>query len=240
MRFWEIRYSLQHSNLDPVNSFYKSWRRHGLGFSRSFKTGAFELGLGYSYEYVEGTGRNSSSSGPVFYASVNTLDVPSDPTSGSAFSLSGWWADFDEIMFRVDYFQPLKISNLWRTYLRLGYAEGNLNRIGHAVYLGAAEELYSMAANPIEAERMAWANIAFRRVISRGVFGSITGEVFAGVGYALDKDNNRIDIPWEAGISITIPNNVVDTKFAVFYTSERELRFAFFVGNPIWDHYPIP
>jgi NTE family protein len=143
-------------------------------------------------------------------------------------------------MFRVEYFQPLKISHLWRTYLRLGFAEGNVGKMGHAVYLGAAEELYSMAAKPIEAERMAWANIAFRRVISKGIFGSITGELFAGVGYALDKDNNRIDIPWEAGMSITVPNNLIDTKFAVFYTSDREWRFGFFIGNPIWDHYPIP
>ena len=240
LRFWEFRYSLQHWNLEPVNSFYKSWRRHGLGFSHSFKFGAFELGLGYAYEYIDGTGGSNNSSGPVFYASLNTLDVPSDPTRGSAFSLTAWWDDFDEVLLRADYFQPLKISNLWRTYLRLGFAEGNMDRMGHAVYLGAAEELYSVAGRPIEAERMAWANLAFRRVISRGIFGSITGEVFAGVGYALDKDNNRIDLPWEAGVSITVPNNVIDTKFAVFYTSDREMRFGFFVGNPIWDHYPIP
>jgi NTE family protein len=240
LKFWEFRYSFQEWSLDPINSDFRNWRRHGLGFSRSFKAGAFELGLGYAYEYVDGAGRNNGSSGFVFYASANTLDVPSDPTSGSAFSLSAWWADFDQLMFRVDYFQPLKISNFWRTYLRLGYAEGNVNTVGHAVYLGAAEELYSVAAYPIEAERMAWANIAFRRVISRGIFGSITGEVFAGVGYALYKDNNKIDSPWEAGVSITIPNNLIDTKFAVFYTSAREMRFGFFVGNPIWDHYPIP
>jgi NTE family protein len=238
--FWELRYTFQHWGLDPINTGYKNWRRHGLGFSRSFKWGAFELGLGYAYEYIDGTGGSENSSGPVFYASLNTLDVRSDPTRGSALSLSAWWDDFDEVMIRVEYFQPLKLSQLWRTYLRLGFAEGNLDKVGHAVYLGAAEELYSAAARPIEAERMAWANIAFRRVISKGIFGSITGEVFAGVGYALDKDNNRIDIPWETGISITVPNNIIDTKFAVFYTSDREWRFGFFVGNPIWDHYPIP
>ena len=240
LSFWEFRYSLQHWNLEPINSYYRSWRRHGLGFSRSLKFGGFEIGLGYAFEYIDGTGGSNHSSGPVFYASLNTLDVPSDPTRGSAFTLSAWWDDFDEVLLRVDYFQPLKISNLWRSYLRLGYAEGNIDRLGHAVYLGAAEELYSVAGRPIEAERMAWANLAFRRVISRGIFGSITGEVFAGVGYALDKDNNRIDLPWEFGVSITVPNNVIDTKFAAFYTSEREMRFGFFIGTPIWDHYPIP
>ncbi|MCL1875672.1 MAG: patatin-like phospholipase family protein [Synergistaceae bacterium] len=240
LSFWEFRYTFQHWGLDPINAKNRNWRRHGLGFSRSFKISDIELGLGYAYEYIDGTGESNNSSGPVFYASIDTLDVHSDPTKGSALTLSAWWADYDELLFRVEYFQPLKLSQVWRTYLRLGYAEGNLDRIGHAVYLGAAEELYSMAAMPIEAERMAWANIAFRRVISKSIFGSITGEVFAGVGYALDKDNNRIDIPWETGVSITVPNNIIDTKFAVFYTSDREWRFGFFVGNPIWDHYPIP
>ncbi|MCL1941880.1 MAG: hypothetical protein FWG09_08040, partial [Synergistaceae bacterium] len=238
--YWELRYSLQHWSLDPVNSIYKNWRRQGIGVSRAFKAGAFDLGLGYAYEYIDGTGGSNSSSGPVFYASMNTLDVPSDPTGGSALSLSAWWADFDHVMFRIDYFQPLKLSNLWRTYLRLGFAQGNIDAMGHSVYLGAAEELYSTAAHPIEADRMAWANIAFRRVISRGVFGAITGEIFGGVGYAWDKNGSDTYTPWEAGLSVTIPNNLIDTKFAVFYTSEREWRFGFFVGNPIWDHYPIP
>jgi len=240
INYWEFKYSFHHWALDPINSDHKNWRRHGIGFSRSYVFGAFDLGLGYAFEFIDGIGGNNSSSGPVFYVSLNTLDVPSDPTSGSALTLSAWWADFDNIMFRVDYFQPLKITNLWRTYLRLGFAEGNIDAVGHAVYLGAAQELYSTAANPIEAERMAWANIAFRRVISRGVFGTITGEVFAGIGYAWDKNNNKIDMPWETGISFTIPNNIINAKFVVFYTSQKEWRFGFFVGNPIWDRYPLP
>jgi NTE family protein len=111
--------------------------------------------------------------------------------------------------------------------------------MGHAVYLGASEELYSKAANPIEAERMAWANIAFRRILRKGVFGSITGEIFGGAGYAWNRNDDR-DILWEAGISVTVPNNLINTKLALFYTGDREWRFGFFVGNPIWDHYPLP
>ena len=238
--FWEIRYSFQNWTLNPISTPNIDLRRHGLGFSRSFKLGDFELGLGYAFEHTAGTGGDHNSSGPVFYASVNTLDVRSDPTKGSSLTLAAWWPDYDEVLLRVEYFQPLKISQLWRTYLRLGYAEGNISRVGHSAYLGAAEELYSLAARPIEAERIAWANIAFRRLLGKNILGSITGEVFAGVGYALDKDNNRIDTPWEAGVAITVPNNIIDTKFMVFYTSDNEWRFGFFVGNPIWDHYPIP
>ncbi|MCL2767624.1 MAG: hypothetical protein FWE49_02725, partial [Synergistaceae bacterium] len=96
-----------------------------------------------------------------------------------------------------------------------------------------------VAANPIEAERIAWANIAFRRVISRSVLGTITGEIFAGIGYAWGK-NGETYMPWETGISISVPNNLINTKFAVFYTSEREWRFGFFLGNPVWNYFPIP
>ena len=240
INYWDFKYSFHRWNLDPINSNRKNWRRQGLGFSRSFSIGAFDLGLGYAYEYIDGMDGNNSSLGPVFSISLNTLDVLSDPTSGSSLTASIWWADYSDILFRVDYFQPLKISSLWRTFLRLGFAEGNVDAIGHAVYLGAAEELYSTARNPIEAERMAWANITFRRVISRGVFGTITGEIFAGIGYAWDKNYNKVDNPWEAGLSVTIPNNIINAKFVVFYTSQKEWRFGFFVGNPIWDHYPLP
>ncbi|MCL2767606.1 MAG: patatin-like phospholipase family protein, partial [Synergistaceae bacterium] len=184
MNHWEFRYSLQHLNFEPVNSANKNWRRHGFGVSHWFDFGNLDIGLGYAYEYIDGTGGSNNSSGPVFSLSLNTLDVPSDPTKGSALTLYAWWADFDQVLFRVDYFQPLKISNVWRAYLRLGFAEGNYNEIGQATYLGSAEELLSVAANPIEAERIAWANIAFRRVISRSVLGTITGEIFAGIGYA--------------------------------------------------------
>ncbi len=139
----------------------------------------------------------------------------------------------------MSYFKPLEVSQLWRIYFRAGFAEGDMNRRSHAVYLGAAEELYSMASHPIEAERMGWVNVAFRRIISRNAMGVIAGEVFASWGYAMDKGWKKVNAPWEVGLAVNFPNNIVDLKLAVMYGSE-EFKAGFFVGVPIWDHYPIP
>ena len=90
-----------------------------------------------------------------------------------------------------------------------------MNKRSHAVYLGAAEELYSVARNPIEAERMFWTNIAFRKILNRTAMGVIAGELFASWGYAMDKEWHKVDAPWEVGLAVNFPNNLVDMKFAV-------------------------
>ena len=165
--------------------------------------------------------------------------MPSDPTKGYAWKVNAWWPDFDEVNFRLSYFKPLEVSSVWRTYFRAGFAEGDMNRRSHAVYLGAAEELYSVARNPIEAERMFWTNIAIRRIINRTAMGVIAGELFASWGYAMDKEWHKIDAPWEVGLAVNFPNNLVDMKFAVMYGSD-EFKAGFFIGVPVWDHFPLP
>ena len=86
---------------------------------------------------------------------------------------------------------------------------------------------------------MAWANLAFRRVLSRSVLGIVAVELFGSYGYAMDKDYGRIDSPWEVGVAVNFPNNIVDIKLAALYGSE-EFKVGFFMGVPIWDHYPLP
>jgi len=196
------------------------------------------MGLGVAYERV-GLSRGNDFVGPTFFAYYDTLDIPADPTRGQAWRVNAWWPDLDEVLYRVTFFKPLRVSNTWRTYLRLGYAEGNLNSFGHAAFLGAAEELYSISSRPIEAERMAWANIAFRRIINRNIWGVVAAEFFAGYGYAMDTNHKRIAAPWEVGVAINIPNNLVNIKLAAMYGSEQ-FKIGFFLGIPIWDHFPLP
>ncbi len=121
----------------------------------------------------------------------------------------------------------------------MGFAEGDMNKRSHAVYLGAAEELYSVARDPIEAERMFWANLAVRKILNRTAMGVVAGEVFASWGYAMDKEWGKVDAPWEVGLAVNFPNNLIDVKLAVMYGSE-EFKAGFFLGVPIWDHYPLP
>jgi NTE family protein len=196
------------------------------------------MGFGAAYEHIEGD-VSSSSFGPTFFASYDTLDIPSDPTSGQAWRFNAWWPDLEEVLYRVTFFKPLRVGSTWRTYLRLGYAEGNMNSDGHAAYLGAAEELYSISSRPIEAERMVWANIAFRRILKRSIWGIVAAEFFGSVGYAMDEEYDKIATPWEVGVAINIPNNLINVKLAAMYGSE-EFKLGFFLGIPIWDRYPLP
>ncbi|MCL2010124.1 MAG: patatin-like phospholipase family protein [Synergistaceae bacterium] len=234
---WEFKLGAQKWALNTTDG-NREWDRYSLGGHYLFRVGDVRMGAGAAYERIEGAGGNDSI-GPTFFAHYDTLDIPADPTSGHAWRFNAWWPDLDEILYRVTYFKPLRVGNMWRTYLRLGYAEGNMNSNGHAAYLGAAEELYSVSNSPIEAERMVWANIAFRRILKRSVWGIVATEVFGGYGYAMDGDYEKIAAPWEVGVAINIPNNLVNVKLAAMYGSE-EFKIGFFLGVPIWDHYPLP
>ena len=242
MDSWQFTLSAQNwqpAGEDPL----RDWDRYAVGFARLFTWGDVNMGLGYAYEHVDGESisrkDDTEAGGITFSAEYDTLDMPSDPTKGYAWKINAWWPDFDEINYRLTYFKPLDVSSIWRTYLRLGFAEGDMNKRSHAVYLGAAEELYSVAARPIEAERMFWANLAVRKIINRTAVGVLAGELFASWGYAMDKEWHKVAAPWEVGLAVNFPNNIIDMKMALMYGSE-ELKAGFFLGVPIWDHYPLP
>ena len=240
---WQFTLSAQNWQPAGEEDHLRDWDRYAAGVARLFTLGEVNMGLGYAYEHVDGDAISAKdgteASGITFFAEYDTLDMPSDPTRGYAWKINAWWPNFDEVNYRLSYFKPLEVSSLWRTYLRLGFAEGDMNRRSHAVYLGAAEELYSVASNPIEAERMFWANLAFRKILNRTAVGVLAGEFFASWGYAMDKEWHKIEAPWEVGLAVNFPNNLIDMKLAIMYGSE-ELKTGFFLGVPIWDHYPLP
>ena len=242
MNAWQFNLSAQNWEIDSTAG-KRDWDRYAFGVNRVFKWGDVDLGVGLAYEHVGGKtladDDDNDALGPTFFAACDTLDIPGDPTSGYAWRINAWWPDFEEINYRFSYFKPLEVGDSWRTYFRLGYAEGDLDRPGHAAYLGAAEELYTASSHPVEAERMAWANLAFRHVLSRSVLGIVATEVFASYGYAMDHDYRKIAAPWEVGVAVNFPNNIVDIKLAAMYGSE-EFKVGFFLGVPIWNHSPLP
>lgn len=243
MDSWQITLSAQNWKPAGENDDMRDWNRYSAGVAKLFTWGDVNVGIGAAYEHVEGDPISekdgSESIGPTFSAEYDTLDMASDPTSGYAWKINAWWPDLDELNYRLSYFKPLEVSSVWRTYFRAGFAEGDMNKRSHAVYLGAAEELYSVARNPIEAERMFWANVAVRKILNRSAMGVIAGELFASWGYAMDKEWHKVDAPYEFGLAVNFPNNIVDMKFALMYGSD-EFKAGFFIGVPIWDHYPLP
>lgn len=235
---WEVLLSARNRKME-TNMGKREWDRYAAGAVYHMRLGELDMGLGLAYEYVDGKEGYANSWGPTLSFSYDTLDMPSDPTTGQVWRFNLWWPNAEEVLYRFTYFKPVKVGELWRTYVRVGYAEGNINKQGHAAYLGAAEELYSISGKPIEAERMVWANIAFRRVLKRSVFGIVATEVFGSYGYAMDKDYEKIAAPWEVGMSVSIPNNLINLKLAAMYGSE-EFKLGFFLGVPIWSMYPLP
>ena len=55
----------------------------------------------------------------------------------------------------------------------------------------------------------------------------------------MDREYRKIASPWEIGLAVNFPNNIIDVKLAAMYGSE-EFKVGFFLGVPIWDHYPLP
>lgn len=243
MDAWQLTFSAQKWQPAGEGDSIRDWTRYAFGGSRLFTWGDVKVSLGVAYEHVDGDSispkDDTEAIGPTFSAEYDNLDFPGDPTSGYSWKINAWWPDFDEINYRINYFKPLDVSKIWRTYFRAGFAEGDMNRRSHAVYLGAAEELYSVAKNPIEAERMFWANLAVRKVLAKTAMGVLAGEIFGSWGYAMDKGWHKIDTPWEVGLAVNFPNNIVDMKLAMMYGSE-DFKLGFFLGVPIWDHYPLP
>jgi len=237
---WEIRLSAYNWELETANAGKRAWDRYALGAVKHFDGGSFRGGFGYAFERIHTLGQEFDASGPTLFMTSDTLNDPIDPTDGDLLYMQAWWPDFEEPLYRISYFRASRVANDWRFYFRAGFAEGDMNREGRAVYLGASEELYSYSGNPIEAERMAWWNIAFRRILTKSWWGALNTEFFGGMGFAFDDEWSRFRDVWEAGVSFSIPGVLFDGKLMFIYNDEKDFKIGFFLGSPIWGKYPLP
>ncbi|HCL78405.1 MAG TPA: hypothetical protein DIC53_00385 [Synergistaceae bacterium] len=238
---WEIFASAQKWEIDTLNKGHRSWRRYALGAAKRFALGPWGASIGFAAEYVDGERWDDDSYGPTFSLVMNTLNSATDPTSGSLFQFQSWWPDGEEILYRATYFKAMRLAGKWRAYLRLGFAEGDERRDGrHGVFLGAAEELYSYANNPIQGERMAWANVAFRLMGMKNWWGGTYMELFGGYGHVYGDGGERLREAWEAGLALSVPIFLLDGKLFFLYDDEGDFKVGFTIGTPVWGHYPLP
>ncbi len=238
---WEFRLAAENWELE-TNRGSRSWDRYSAGLIRRFRSGSFRGGIGYGFERVHSGGRDFDASGPTLYLTSDTLNDPTDPTSGSLLHVQAWWPELDEVLYRITYFNAMRLSDNWRFYFRAGFAEGDENAApgNRAVYLGAAEELYSYSGNPIQGERMLWWNAAFRRSLMRSWWGSLNTEIFGGMGFVYNDGGERYRDVWEAGISFSVPGFLFDGKLMFLYNDEKDFKVGFFIGSPVWGHHPLP
>ena len=120
--------------------------------------------------------------------------------------------------------------------LQGGYSEGKLNvHMPLAAYLGAREELYSLAQHPIPSERFAWWRVKLRHPLQQTMFGPVVAELFGGRGYAWGTGSENIRKPWEAGLALHAPRKLIDGKVYAVYTDRKEWKFGLTIGVPDWD-----
>ena len=238
---WEIFLSAQNWELASNMGTY-TWDRYAAGMTKRFLAGSFQGGLGYAFERTHTVGRDYDASGPTLFLTSDTLNDPTDPTSGALFHVQAWWPDLDEVLYRATYFQAARLSDNWRFYLRAGFAEGDERHESgsRAVYLGAAEELYSYSGNPLRGERMFWWNAAFKRILMKSWWGALNTEIFGGMGFVYNDAGDRYKDVWEGGISFSVPGFLFDGKLMFLYNDEKDFKVGFFIGSPVWGHYPLP
>ena len=234
---WRLSLSAEKWDLTPSNSPFLEWEEYSMVLSHLFKAGLFDLGLGLVFELNTLDDFDNSFWGPLFFASIDTFDK--DKKRGMNLTSCIWWPDTDEPVMRTEFTSSSYFSDKWSSAFRAGFAEGDLSNPGLSVYLGAREELYSYADNPVRAERMAWTNMVLRKELFSSWWGRLTADFMAGYGYAWDDEWEGITEVWEAGLGFSVPGYFFDGKFLILWNEEDDFTLGFTLGNPLWGSCPL-
>ncbi|EFC91684.1 Patatin [Dethiosulfovibrio peptidovorans DSM 11002] len=220
------------------------WDMLSLSIGRTFGTDGSSLTIGALGSKMEGSGQTVEAWGPIvkWYSSgIKGQDAPEDE---SYLSFGAWYpSEGEEMLFRIEGGVDKPLSSRWRGYLKAGLMEGNSDGryIGQGAYLGAREELYSLADRPILGERFAWWRLGFRRRLGESGDSLWEGELFGGQGYVWDNGGDLFDEPWEVGVALTVPSRLLKARFLAIYDDDNDWTFGFSIGDPMWTlRYPFP
>lgn len=239
-RRWEISAKAGQRDISPAAGGRQEWDRYSLAFSGYYASGPFRASLGYAGEMIHFEGREYTFSGPVLTLGWEGLDDPIDPTEGFSASISMWWRDTSSLLARMDLLWVTSPGENWRLFVRGGAVAGDASKPFHSAYLGAREELFSLASRPMAAENTAWGGIALRRVFRKSWWGTINIDLFANAGQTYGPSWERLDSAWETGISLSLPGRFFSGRLLVIYDDRSEWTFGFTIGRPLWDSDPLP
>ncbi len=238
--YWEAGLSATRYKIDPDGGSMLKWQRYAFDIQRHFTLhDRLHVAAGVTtaaVRHVQG-GDGFNYIAPFADVTLNMLDDPDDPVNGWLLNVRASWPDETESMLmRATLMGRQKLSDQLVLELSGGYAEGEKsdNRL-FAAWLGAREELYTLADHPIESERFAWWRAKLRYPLMETMFGSIIAEFFGGQGFAWDDDGSTIRHPWEAGLALCMPRKLVEGRFYAAYTDREEWRFGMSIGVPDWD-----
>jgi NTE family protein len=239
---WEAILSARHREVTPANAPGADWERYSLTLYRTRGRGNWWFGWGGILEQLEGSpGVESGFSwGPGFYVAYEGLDDPLDPTGGARWRLRAWWRDAESLLVRTEGFGAWSFSPEWRILLSGGVEVGDASNPATAAWLGGSDDLLGYGDRPILADGSAWIRVVLRRVLERSWWGSMNVDLFGALGKTFDSGWSAQESLWEAGISLSFPNNFLGGTLFLLYNDESELRWGFSLGRPLPVRDPLP
>ncbi len=238
-RYWEAGLTAARLKLDAAGGKV-GWQKYALDLNRHYvvnrrmRLTAGVTGGFFAHSYG---GKNGGYVAPTMSVALNLMDDPDDPVNGFKLDFKGAWVGSeDALLWRAALAGRRALSSTLVAELQAGFSEGKMNAdLPLAAYLGAREELYSLAQHPIPAERFAWWRAKLRYPISQTMFGPVVAEVFGGQGYTWDDSGTKTADPWEVGLALNAPRKLIDGKVYAIYTNRKEWKFGISIGVPDWD-----
>lgn len=231
----EYAFSIRHRDLEPSNAPSTSWERYALEFTERTMVNDMRAGIGLVGEYFTvDSGEDEGHAGPKAYLIYNTLDDMLDPTRGFYVRTDLYWRDLDSLLGRMEFKGVTGIGgSRTRMLLQGGFFAGDDRDPYSRAYLGAREELHSLADSPLSGENAAWWKTTIRRVLTESWWGTINADLFFSQGYLLDNDLNSLEDPWEWGLGFSIPGSLLNATVFAVYTDEDEWDFGATIGLPV-------
>lgn len=235
--FYKFSAHMARISLSPRNAPYSKWDSRSFSVTRGIASKTGRMSAGVMLSDLDGDGGDLDTWGPVFQWDCEGL-LKGSKEVDSILHVGAWYPDEGrEIVARVEGAVSTVLSHRWRAYIRGGFFEGNdsSRSPGQAAYLGAREELYSLAEYPIRGERFAWWRVGLRHRLNESGGTPLDAELFGGQGYVWDDEGSQIDDPWEVGISLTVPSNLIRARILAVYDDSRDWTFGFTIGDPLWS-----
>ncbi|MDD4837064.1 MAG: hypothetical protein EOM02_00120 [Synergistales bacterium] len=235
--FYKFSAHMARLSLSPRNAPYSKWDFRSFSVTRGIASKTGRMSAGLMLSDLDGDGVNLDTWGPVFQWDCEGL-VKGSREVDSMLHVGAWYPDEGrEIVARVDGAVSTVLSHSWRAYIRGGFFEGNDSSRypGQAAYLGSREELYSLSEYPIKGERFAWWRIGITHRLNESGGTPLDAELFGGQGYVWDDGGSQIDDPWEIGVSLTVPSNLIKARILAVYDDSRDWTFGFTIGDPLWS-----
>jgi NTE family protein len=239
---WEGIISARHREISPLNAPDAEWERYALTLYRTRVLGKWQYGLGGTFEELDSTAGSDDgfSWGPAFYVTYDGLDEPLDPMEGVLWRIRGWWRNGDSLLLRTEGRWVRSFSPRWRLLLSGGIEAGDTSNAATAACLGGSDDLLGHGDRPVLGDRAAWARLVFRRVLERSWWGSMNVDLFAAAGTTFDSGWSSEESLWEAGVSLSFPNNFLGGTLFLLYNDESEVRWGFSLGRPMPVRDPLP